>query len=73
MEPKVSDPMEKGTRPAQTAEPDPLDDPPVQVFGFQGLRGGPVKEAFGCRYPIPAASSIMASFAAKMAPAFFNF
>jgi hypothetical protein len=30
MEPDVSEPIEKATRPAAVAAPDPLDEPPLQ-------------------------------------------
>ena len=40
MEPPVSDPMAPGRKPAATAAPDPLDDPPVVWSVFQGLRAG---------------------------------
>ena len=69
IEPQVSEPMANGTSPAATAAPDPLDDPPVQRSLSQGLRGGPVKEALGWLYPMPPASSIMATLAARGAPA----
>ncbi len=45
MEPEVSDPMAKGTRPAATALPGPLEDPPDQRVRSQGLIPGPVSEA----------------------------
>src|SRR6266699_2324856 len=38
IEPDVSEPIAKGTRPAPTAEPDPLEDPPDQCSMFHGLR-----------------------------------
>ncbi len=47
IEPHVSEPMANGTRPAATAAPDPLDEPPVQRPMFQGFFGGPVKVAWG--------------------------
>ena len=47
MEPHVSEPMAKGTSPADTEAPEPLEDPPVQVSGSQGFRGGPVNVAWG--------------------------
>src|SRR6267378_2095582 len=47
IEPDVSDPIANGTRPAPTAEPDPLDDPPDQCSVFQGFRPGPWSEALG--------------------------
>src|SRR5438552_8279946 len=47
IEPEVSDPMAKGTMPAPTADPDPLDDPPDHRSRSQGLRPGPCSEALG--------------------------
>src|SRR2546428_12446695 len=47
IEPDVSEPIAKGTRPAPTAEPEPLDDPPDQCSLFQGLRPGPWSDALG--------------------------
>src|SRR2546423_504114 len=47
IEPDVSEPIAKGTRPAPTAEPDPLEDPPDQCSVFQGLRPGPCRDALG--------------------------
>src|SRR5216117_3909626 len=47
IEPDVSEPIAKGTRPAPTAAPDPLDDPPDQRSVFQGLRPGPWSDALG--------------------------
>ena len=41
--------MANGTSPADTAEPEPLDDPPLHAFAFHGLMPGPVNEAFGWR------------------------
>ncbi|HWK90030.1 MAG TPA: hypothetical protein VNP72_08535 [Longimicrobium sp.] len=48
MDPHVSEPMAKGTSPAATAAPGPLDEPPLQYSGFHGVRPGPVKDAFAC-------------------------
>ncbi len=45
IEPEVSEPIEKATRPAAVAAPGPDDDPPDQYFRFQGVRPGPVNEA----------------------------
>ncbi len=42
IEPLVSEPMAKGTRPAAVAAPDPLEEPPLQYAAFQGERPGPV-------------------------------
>src|SRR6476469_3948587 len=47
IEPHVSVPIAKGTAPAPTAEPEPLDEPPLHASGFHGLRPGPVMLAFG--------------------------
>src|SRR5438128_7244705 len=47
IEPDVSEPIANGTRPAPTAEPDPLDDPPDQCSLFQGLRPGPWSDGRG--------------------------
>src|SRR5689334_25409669 len=69
IEPQVSEPMANGTSPALTATPEPLDDPPLQLVRSQGLMPGPVKDARGWRYPMPPASSTMASFATRTAPA----
>mgnify|MGYP003310515500 CR=1 FL=1 len=48
IEPHVSDPMAKGIIPAATADPDPLDDPPLQNDLFQGFIPGPKALALGC-------------------------
>ena len=45
IEPQVSLPMAKGTTPAPTAEPEPLDEPPLQAVMSQGFNPGPVNEA----------------------------
>ena len=47
IEPEVSEPIAKGTRPAATAAPGPLEEPPLQWSGFHGVRPGPVKLASG--------------------------
>ena len=47
IEPQVSDPIAKGTSPAPTAEPEPLEEPPDHASIFHGFLHGPVKEAFG--------------------------
>ena len=47
IEPDVSEPMAHGTRPAATAEPDPLEEPPDQRSMFQGFRPGPCSDALG--------------------------
>jgi hypothetical protein len=72
MEPQVSEPMAKGTKPAQTADPAPLDEPPLHRVKSQGFMPGPVNEAFGCRYPIPPANSTIANLATRIAPASLN-
>src|SRR5262249_23225524 len=64
-----SEPSAKGTSPAATAEADPLDEPPLHASSPHGERPGPVNDAWGCRYPAPPASSTMASFAKRTAPA----
>ena len=69
MEPHVSEPIAKGTRPAATADADPLDEPPLQASGPHGEMPGPVKEAWGWRYPMPPASSTIASLTQRTAPA----
>jgi len=69
MLPHVSVPIANGTRPAETADPEPDELPPLHRDGFHGFRPGPVKLAFACRYPIPPATSTMLSFAASTAPA----
>jgi len=45
IDPEVSEPIAKPTRPAATAIPEPLDDPPLQYCGFHGVRPGPVNDA----------------------------
>src|SRR5215211_1857028 len=45
IEPQVSEPMAKGTSPAATAAPGPLDDPPDHRLGSHGVRPGPEKVA----------------------------
>ena len=47
MEPEVSEPIAKGTRPAATAAADPLEDPPDQRVRSHGLSPGPISEARG--------------------------
>ena len=41
--------MAKGTSPAATAEPEPLEEPPLQASAPHGEMPGPVNEAFGWR------------------------
>ena len=45
IEPTVSEPIANGTRPAATAAPGPLEEPPLQYAVFHGFRPGPVKDA----------------------------
>src|SRR5205823_13386385 len=47
IDPDVSDPIANGTRPAPTAAPEPLEDPPDQCSVFHGLRPGPCSDALG--------------------------
>ena len=47
IEPEVSEPIANGTRPAATAEPGPLEEPPLQNFVFHGVRPGPVNDGVG--------------------------
>src|SRR5688572_33458407 len=47
IEPHVSEPIAKGTRPAPTAAPEPLEEPPLQASAAQGEMPGPVNEASG--------------------------
>ena len=49
IDPHVSEPSAKGTSPAETAEADPLEEPPLQASSPQGDRPGPVNDARGCR------------------------
>ncbi len=41
IDPPVSVPIAPSARPAATATPDPLDEPPVQRSRFHGLRAWP--------------------------------
>ena len=45
MEPTVSDPIANETRPAATAAPGPLEEPPLQYAVFHGFKPGPVNDA----------------------------
>ena len=47
IDPHVSEPSAKGTSPAATADPEPLDEPPLQASSPHGDRPGPVNDAFG--------------------------
>src|SRR5690242_783255 len=69
IEPHVSEPIANGTSPAATAEPEPLEEPPLQASRPHGLIPGPVNAALGWRKPMPPASSTIASFAHSTAPA----
>ena len=69
IDPQVSEPMANGTSPAPTAAPGPLDEPPDQRDTSHGVLPGPVKLAKAWLYPIPPASSTMASLAQSTAPA----
>src|SRR3989442_6114036 len=69
IDPEVSEPMANGTSPAATADPGPEDDPPLQYSTLHGVFPGPVKEAFARLYPMPPASSALASFATSTATA----
>src|SRR5256886_11496165 len=40
IDPPVSEPSATGTRPAATAAPEPVEEPPVKCARFQGLRAG---------------------------------
>ena len=48
IDPHVSVPMAKGTHPAATADPEPLDEPPAQESGPQAHFPGPLNAASGC-------------------------
>ena len=50
IEPTVSEPIANGTAPAPTADPEPLEEPPLQASVFQGFRPGPVKAASRAGY-----------------------
>src|SRR5579884_3689446 len=69
IDPDVSEPIAYGTRPAPTADPEPLDEPPDQWSRLHGVFPGPWSEASGNLYPPPPASSTMPSLAASTAPA----
>src|SRR5262245_7769165 len=45
IDPQVSEPMANGTSPADTAAPEPEEEPQVQRPSFQGLCAAPVREA----------------------------
>src|SRR5258707_13276598 len=66
IEPLVSEPRVSGTRPAATAAPEPLDEPPVKCAVFHGLRAG----GDGKLYAGPPAGEFCgASVAMRIAPA----
>src|SRR6266705_6668582 len=69
IEPQVSEPMPNGTSAAATAAPVPEDDPQVHRSRFQGFSAAPVREESGVEYPRPPASSTIASFPRRTAPA----
>ena len=49
MDPDVSEPSANGTKPAATALPDPLEEPPDQRVRSQGFNPGPNIDAAGKR------------------------
>src|SRR5688572_7495913 len=66
MEPPVSDPSDAGTKPAASAAPDPLEEPPVKWSSRHGLRdGGHGKSNEGP----PCANSCVCSLPSRIAPA----
>ena len=66
IDPPVSDPSAQGTRPAATAAPEPLDEPPANRSSAQGLRtGGQGRSKEGP----PCANSCVASLPSSSAPA----
>src|SRR5215472_12096322 len=68
MDPEVSDPIANGTRPAATAAPEPLEDPPDHRLRSQGFSPGPVSDADANRYPPPPASSTIDSLPMSTEP-----
>src|SRR5687768_18540869 len=66
MEPPVSDPIAKATRPAAVADADPADDPLDPCCGFHGLFVRPPA------HWSPNASSPVVTLATSTAPASFN-
>src|SRR5215471_12426801 len=68
IEPQVSVPSANVASPAATAAPEPDDEPPVHRDGSQGLRPGPVAEAFANRYPRQPANSTIAVLPSSTAP-----
>src|SRR5467141_3227194 len=70
IEPPVSEPSASGTNPAETAAPDPDDEPPVKCARFHGLRAG----GQGRSNDGPAcAISCVASLPSSTAPASYSF
>src|ERR1035441_7098057 len=65
IEPAVSVPVPPRMRPAATAAPVPLDDPPVARSRFQGFFGG----GQGRSKPAPVANSLLASLPTITVPA----
>ena len=55
------------------AAPGPEEEPPDQKSVFQGVRPGSVNEASALLYPMPPASSTIASFPMRTAPASRSF
>src|SRR3954470_14208282 len=65
-DPPVSEPSEAGIRPAASAAPEPLDEPPVKCSRFHGLRaGGHGRSNEGP----PCANSCVCSLPSNTAPA----
>src|SRR4051812_9805994 len=69
IEPQVSVPMANPANPAETMAPEPLEEPHVQHPSFHGFLAAPLIEADAKRYPMPPASSIIAAFPSRIAPA----
>jgi hypothetical protein len=65
MEPPVSVPSESVARPAASAAPLPLEEPPGSRSRFQGLRAGPKPDSV----PLPVANSSRLSLPSITAPA----
>src|SRR5260370_15688003 len=69
MGPQVSEPRAIGTRPAATAAPEPVEEPPVKCTRFHGLRAG----GHGRSNDGPAwAISWVASLPSRTAPASYS-
>src|SRR4249920_735846 len=70
IDPPVSEPSANAASPADTAAPEPLEDPPVKCSRFQGLRaGGHGRSKEGP----PCANSWVASLPSSTAPASRSF